>query len=306
MKTLRILSLLVLVACTRMPVPSLCPTTIVLKTEAPATRASDPDEQRITDFNLLIFNPQGELEEKVFVSGRKMEYRDGGVCYRTRLLKGASYTVLAAANLGYELPCRTLEEARAARYHMAYPDEFTPGMPMAAFRENLEAGEKMEIPLERLMAKVVLSVDRRTLDEDVQLVVRQVKVGCCPSSVQLFGESTVKERFANGYLKDWSEVRPLNENGSLGVYLLENVQGKRPEPSRTECSFIELKMEYRSDTFQTRPGEYLVYRFFLQENPGDYTVRRNTLYRVTVKPEGNGLGEDGWRVDQSALQKISY
>ena len=306
MKRLSIIWILVLAACTRTPAPLLCPTTIVLKTGTPATRASDPDEERISDVNLLIFNPLGELEEKVFVSGRQIEYLDGAVCHRTRLLKGVSYTFLAAANLGYELPCRTLEEALVYRYHMAYPDEFKPGMPMAAFLENLEAGEKMEIPLERLMAKVVLSVDRRALDEDVQLVVRQVKVGCCPSSVQLSGESKGSQFFASGYLKDWSQVRALNEGGSLGVYLLENVQGERPEPSRTECSYLEIKMEYRSGAFQTRPGEYLVYRFYLQENPGDYSVRRNVLYRVTVKPEGDGLGENSWRVDQSALDPAGY
>lgn len=306
MKRLIIILLFVVAACTRTPVPTLCPTTIVLTTGTPATRAGDPDEERISDFNLLIFNTLGELEEKVFLSGRQMEYLDGAACHRTRLLKGVPYTFFAAANLGYELPCRTLEETKVVRYHMAYPDEFSPGMPMAAFLEHREVGEKMEIPLERLMAKVVLSVDRRALDEDVQLVVRQVKVGCCPSSVQLCGESKATHFFTNGYLKDWSQVRALNEGGTLGVYLLENIQGERPEPSRTTCSFIEIKMEYRSDSFQTRTGEYLIYRFFLQESPGNYSIRRNVLYRITVKPEGDGLGENGWRVDQRALELTGY
>ena len=306
MKKFTIIPLLILAACTRMPMPERCPATIVLKTQTPATRAADPDEEHISDYNLLIFNPLGELEEKVFVSGRQMEYRGGAVCHRTYLLKGVPYTFLAAANLGYELPCRTLEEARAYRYHMAYPDEFRSGIPMVAILENQETTEQMEIPLERLTAKVVLSVDRRALDEDVQLVVRQVKVGSCPSSVQLSGESRGLHFFANGYLKDWSQVRALNEGGSLGVYLLENAQGERPEPSRADCSYIEIKMEYHSDSFHTRAGEYLVYRFFLQESPGVYTVRRNVLYRITVKPEGDGLEEDGWRVDQSALARNGY
>ena len=289
-----------------MPEPLLCPTTILLKTGVPATRASDPDEQRITDFNLLIFNHAGELEEKVYVSGRQMQYLDGNACHRTRLLKGVPYTFLAAANLGYELPCRTLDEALDYRYHMAYPDEFKPGIPMAAVLANRESEESMEIPLERLMAKVVLSVDRRALDEDVQLVVRQVKVGGCPSSVQLFGESEGEPFFSSGYTKDWSQVSALNRSGEVSVYLLENIQGERPEPSRTSCSFVEMKMEYRSSSFQTRPGEYLIYRFFLQDSPGDYSVRRNVCYRITVKPEGDGLGENSWRVDQRALEATNY
>ena len=295
--------LLLLAACTRMPAPeSLCPTTIVFSDGMPATRASDPDPDRISDLNLLIFNHGGYLEEKIYLAGRNLPHLDGKPCHRTRLLKGVPYTFLAAANLGYELPIRTLEEARAYRYHMAYPDEFSSGIPMAALAE-LQAVEEhpLEIPLERLMAKVELSVDRTSLDEDVQMIARQVKVGNCPSSVQLFGTSAAQAFFANGYLKDWSQVTPLNQNGSVAVYLLENIQGERPVPSRSECSYMEIKWEYYSDAYHTRPGEYLVYRFFLQESPGVYTVRRNVHYRISVKVEGSGLGENGWRVDQTSL-----
>ena len=298
-----LLQLLLLAACTRMPAPeSLCPTTIVFSDGMPATRALDPDQERISDLNLLIFNHGGQLEEKIFVSGRKLQYLDGKPCHRTQLLKGVPYTFLVAANLGYELPCRTLDQARAYRYYMAYPDEFSSGIPMSALAE-MQPGEEevLEIPLERLMAKVELSVDRQSLDEDVQMIVRQVKVGNCPSSVQLFGESTAQGFFPNGFLRDWSQADILNRNGSLPLYLLENIQGERPVPSRTECSFIEIKWEYYSGSYHTRPGEYLVYRFFLQENPGDYTVRRNVRYLIIVKPEGSGLGENGWRVDQTSL-----
>ena len=52
-----LLQLLLLAACTRIPAPDhLCPTTIVFSDGEPVTRALDPDQERISDLNLLIFN----------------------------------------------------------------------------------------------------------------------------------------------------------------------------------------------------------------------------------------------------------
>ena len=290
-----------------------------------ATRASDPDEERITDYNLLLFNAFGILEEKVFVSRREIELEDGKVCHRTTLLQDVPYTILAAANLGYELPCRTLEEAMAYRFHMVYPDEFTPGMPMATCLENITAGADgiLEVPLERLMAKIELRIDRTALEADIDFTVREVRVGGCPSSVRLFSVSKAESAgqvFGRGYVKDWSQVSELNRDVTLGlsgpvsVYLLENAQGDLLEHVSSDqgkvftdsryrevCSYIEIKAEYHSPSAHTRPGEYLIYRFYLGENLNNFDVFRNVHYRITVRPEGDGLQEESWRVDQSGL-----
>ena len=324
-KTLQLLFLLfVAAACTRGREVDIS-SSILLFADARSTRAFDPDEQRITDYNLLIFNVFGILEEKVFVSSRQLVLENGKVCHRTRLLQDVPYTVLAAANLGYELPCRTLQEALSYRYHMAYPDEFTPGMPMAAVFEGTTGSDGvLELPLQRVMARVELTLDRRALDKDVQFTVREVRVGGCPSSVLLFGTSKAESAgdvFREGYLKDWRQVSALNREVSLGiseplsVYLLENAQGDLLEHVSTPqgkvftdgryqevCSYIEIKAEYHSPKANTRPGEYLVYRFYLGENLNNFDVFRNVLYRVTVRPEGDGLQESSWRVDQGGME----
>ena len=325
-KTLHLLFLLfAAAACTRGGEQPASLSAIYLFADTPPTRAFDPDENRITDYNLLIFNVFGLLEEKVFVSSRQLVLENGKVCHRTRLLQDVPYTVLAAANLGFELPCRTLQEALSYRYHMAYPDEFTPGMPMAAIYEGTMGSDGiLEVPLQRVMARVELTLDRRALDKDVQFTVREVRVGGCPSSALLFGTSkaeSASDIFREGYLKDWRQVAALNRDVSVGlseslsVYLLENAQGDLLEHVTTPqgkvftdgryqevCSYIELKAEYHSPSANTRPGEYLVYRFYLGESLNNFDVFRNVLYRVTVRPEGDGLQEKSWRVDQGGME----
>ena len=317
-----------LAACTRESAPSSAVNSALylIPLEEAATRAIDPDEQLITDYNLLIFNSFGLLEEKTYASSRQLEMENGRVCHRTRLLQDAPYTILAAANLGYELPCRTLAEAKAYRYYLAYPDEFTPGLPMAAILDDVRIGAegRLELPLKRLMARIDLQIDRRSLDADVQFTVREVKVGGCPSSVQLFSRSKAESAdqvFRSGYLKSGLQADPLNREVSVGLsdvasmYLLENLQGDLLENVETDrgkvftnsryqevCSYIELKAEYHSSSWNTRPGEYLIYRFYLGENRNNFDVFRNVRYRIVVTPEGNGLRESSWRVDKSGLE----
>ena len=317
--------LIVLAACTQEPSPVILSSIILSAPASAITRAGDPDDSRITDYNLYIFNSFGTLEERVYVPARSLRLTDGKVRYTTTLLKDVPYTLLAAANLGYQLPFQTLEEALSYRYHLAYPDEFSQGIPMAAFLEEVTVGDDgcIEIPLERLMARVELSVDRSELLSDIQFRVMEVRVGACPSSVQLVGPSKVSSRedcFTRGYGKARGQVNDLNltlsggMSRSLSVYLLENRQGDLLDNVLTDsgkvfydgrynevCSYIELKAEYHSSTLHTPVGQYLIYRFYLGENLNNFDVCRNCWYQVTVKPRGDGLAEDSWRVDKSGL-----
>ena len=324
-KYLLALLLIVPVACTQEPSsrPECC---IILSCAAPLTRSGDPNDTRITDYNLYIFNAFGVLEERVYVPARVLRLTDGKVQYRTTLLRDVPYTVVAAANLGYELPFRSLDEARAYRYHLAYPDEFTQGIPMAACQENVTVGDDgiLEVELERLMARIELTIDRSQLQADVDFKVTDVRVGACPSSVLLMGPSKVsgpQETFSLGYGKSGNEVSALNEGAragvsrSLSVYLLENCQGDLLENVQTDsgkvfkdgryqdvCSYIELKAEYHSPGWNTPVGDRLIYRFYLGEDLNNFDVVRNTWYRITVCPRGDGLSESSWRVNKEALR----
>ena len=285
------------------------PVTFILRPSGPLTRSADPDNDLISDYNLLVFNTFGVLEEKVYVSGRELAAQGGAVTHST-LLMDVPHTILAAANLGYELPCRTLAEAMEYRYYMAYPDEFIGGIPMAGRLDRVLPRDIIDLPMERIMARVDLRLDRRALDPDVNFTVREVKVGNCPSSASLFAPSraeTADQVFLQGYRKSGEQVEALNRDLTLGwsgeipLYLLENRQDDWLEPA--VCSYIEIKATYHSPSWHTRPGEYLIYRFYLQDSPGQYEIIRNNHYHIIVRPEGNGLlCEDSWRVCKEGLE----
>lgn len=180
----RWLIILLVAACTRVEEPP-CEVSVTLLAPAPHTRSGDPDESLVTDCNIYIYNQFGLLEKKVYVPRR--EYPGGTISVQARLVKESPYTVLAAANLGYELKLGSLEEALSCRYHMAYPDEFSQGVPMSAAVEGAVAGNdaRIEVPLQRLMSRVDLRVDRRALNEDVSIRITSVQVSNAASSVLL-------------------------------------------------------------------------------------------------------------------------
>ena len=289
--------LLFLTACTRTEPDSshycLNSTFILLSSYGPETRAAVPDETPIKDFNLLVFNAYGELEEHVFVPERELH---GGVPRCTLLLmKDVPYTFIATANTGYKLPVTSLEEARSFRYHLAYPDEYGPGIPMAVVREDARAGTQVELRLERLMTRLDLQTDRRALSEGVFIKVTEVEVEACPSWVSLFPSSRPLSRadvFPRGLVLRGSDVDPLNReeegtglSGLVSLYVLENCQGDEPFASVT--TRITVKAEYHSPDFDTEAGETLSYRFYPREESFD--LERNTVYPVVLKWEGEGL-----------------
>ena len=172
------------------------------------------------------------------------------------------------------------------------------------------------------MARIDVNIDRSKLDSDVSFQVTSVHIGNGPSSVRLFGDSRAESAtqvFAGGFSLEGKLVQALNidqttgVSGSVSLYLPENLQGDllttKDERGKvfTEgqydkvCSYLEIRGSYHSNSWHTRAGEPLVYRFYLGDGPGNFDIFRNTACKVTVHLEGTGLGEDGWRVDKSRL-----
>ena len=275
MKPLLLFVPALLLACTRGVAESdmYIETNLILSTaDDTSTRAASPDETMITDYNIFIFNLFGDLEESAYLKGRHLEYH-------TRLLRNVPYTILAAANMGYQLPIRCLSDAREYRYPMAYPDEYREGLPMAAVLEEVTVQEQMPLRLERLMARIDLQMDRRALAAGTLVKVTDVIIGNGPSSVSLFPVScmeTAAQAFQQGFSLHNDALEALNRDhgdglsGTVSLYLLEN-------GSETHQSYVEIRAEYHSDTYHTAPLERLVYRIPLGR------VVRNTVYPQVVR-----------------------
>jgi len=278
MKRYFITALVLLAACTRGEPDSLfIETSLILGAgESLSTRADMPDETRITDWNLLVFNAFGDLEEHLYVPSRAM--KEQTLTHTTRLLRDVPYTIVAAANMGYQLPVHCLQDLKEYRYHLSRPDDYADGIPMAITLENVLPLEQMPLRVERLMARVDLRMDRRELEAGVLLKVTEVSIGNCPSSVSLFpgsGVETASQAFQNGFSLKGQELDALNRDaadalsGTVSLYLLENCSQLHP-------SYVEIKAEYHSDDQHTDPGAPMSYRVPLEE------VVRNTVYPITV------------------------
>ena len=275
MKPLFLFVSALLLACTRGVAESdmYIETALILSTaDDLSTRATSPDETLITDYNIFIFNAFGDLEESAYLKGKHL-------AYHTRLLRNVPYTVLAAANMGFQLPIHCLSDAREYRYRMAYPDEYRGGIPMAAVLEKVNMQEQMPLRLGRLMARIDIQMDRRELEAGTLVKVTDVLIGNGPVSVTLFPGScleTASQAFQQGFSLHNDALEALNRDdsdglsGTVSLYLLEN-------GSETHQSYVEIRAEYHSDTFHTDPLGPLIYRIPLGR------VVRNTVYPQLVK-----------------------
>lgn len=283
------------------------------------SRAMDPQEELISDVSIMIFDETGMAEECIWIP-QAQEHIE------VTLVKGKRYHVRACANFGYQVYADRLNELDEVRYHMAYPDEYREGIPMCAEENDVIISEDALILLtfKRLMAKISIRIDRSKLSDDIEMDVRSVRIGNCPKSVKVFGESCISgsdQCFTSGFSRTDYQTDILNrsdidgKSGRVSLYMLENMQGKFPDtitsdtekvfdkddPRSEQCSYIEMEMDYHSSRYaSTTP---LIYRFYLGENMNNLDVERNCHYDITVCPENDGLSDDGWRVDKSGLEE---
>ena len=285
-----------------------------------ASKAMDPDEERISDVSIMIFDERGDAEECLWL-------QNGQTTTEVSLVVGKRYSFRACANFGYRTYADHIDELDETIYYMAYPDEYSQGMPMYAEIDNIRIGEdaSVELKLQRLMAKISLRMDRRRLSEGVEMNVLGVRIGNCPKSVKVFGKNTVSSHdqcFGMGFSRDDVQTAVLNTirqddiSGTVTLYTLENMQGDIEGPidsdaekvfgeqdhRRDICSYIEMDIEYLShEKYSERP---LVYRFYLGDSRTNLDVERNCHYMITVCPEDDGLKGDGWRVDKSGISDL--
>ena len=307
-------------SCLPVPVPVMktVETTLVFDVGKMHTKASDPDETRLTDVNILVFDQDGHAEECIWIP-------DAGETATIHLIKGNTYSIRACANFGYRVYADHIDELKEISYYMAYPDEYRDGIPMFASIDYFTAGEaaSIKLPFQRLMAKISLKMDRSRLSDDVSMNVLAARIGNCPKSVNICGPSRITSHdqcFAAGFSRGEFETVPLNANGpdmvsgEVSLYMLENMQGEMSpaidedqekvfpvgDPRREICSYVELELEYTSKT-QYSYHKNLIYRFYLGDSINNLDVERNCHYSITVRPENDGLSGDGWRVDKSGI-----
>lgn len=315
------------IACTTITQEESLDITIHIACESFITRAADPQENLLSDVSVLIFDEYGNLESSGYYPRSELTGQSG-VTFETSLLCRKEYSIYACGNIGKPVTAESIETLKDLRCHLAYPDEYREGIPMAGMAENIyidKTDRTIKIPLKRLMSKVSLQIDRGGLSDDVRMDIRSVKIGNCPKSAKIFSNNSVQspdECFASGFTRSESECMSLNKSmgngvsGTLSLYLFENMQGDfnpghdikndsdkifgENDIRKDICSYVEISMDYTSASFYSgsRP---LIYRFYLGDSLSNLDVERNCHYHITILPEDDGLTDNGWRVDKSGL-----
>ena len=291
---------------------------ILIGETALKTKSRLPDEEKISDVGILIYDVYGRLEHSSYHTGQNV--------FQAKLLKGERYEIRAFVNFGYKITAQHIEELEDLQFHLAYPDEYKNGIPMVAATDLVINGDS-QIVLEpvRLMSRISLKMDRSKLSEDVRMDVSSVRIGNCPKKVKVFGNSRAESEddcFTAGYSHNGSECSVLNTEDSkrmsdeVSLYMLENMQGRFSENGidsdedkifedydkrQKICSYVEIGLEYSSPAWTSMTGP-LIYRFYLGEDRNSLDVERNCHYHITVSPEDDGLKENSWRVDKTGLQ----
>ena len=199
------------------------------------TKSKDPEETYIHDINLFIFDDKGNLEDARFIDSDKLTMTDKGAETSFRWIKDKSCMAYACANFGYKITgIENLGDLMSYRYHMAYPDEYSRGIPMSGKAKKDKASKSLTIPLTRMMAKISMNIDRTALAAGVQYSVRSVRIGGSPKSALAFGQSKATgntDIFSGGFSKSFTETYNLNIDKKPGIseeislYMLENMQG---------------------------------------------------------------------------------
>ena len=284
------------------------------------TKSELPDEDKISDISLLIFDAYGRLEYSSYLVGTQT--------FQVKLLRGEKYFIRALVNFGYKVETKRIEDLKNLIFHLAYPDEYRRGIPMSAAVEVV-IGKDREIIIEpeKLMSRISIRLDRSKLSDDVRMDVSSVRIGNCPKIVKVFEESRAESEddcFTSGFSRNGPECAALNTESSsrisdeISLYMLENMQGRFSENGilsddekvfndydrrNKTCSYIEIGLEYSSPTWNSM-GSPLLYRFYLGEDRNNLDVERNCHYHITICPKDDGLGNDSWRVDKTGLQYI--
>lgn len=296
-----------------------------LSGEICSVRSMTPDEDRISDINLFIFNGQKALEKHLYITENQLIQTGNLHSYRLKLLKNCKYYIYAFANAGYSVNIDNYDDLMKKKYYFTYPDDFSIGLPMTGMTETTISDKgNIDILLKRMVSKISVRIDRSRINDDISFNVKSIQIGGCPRSAFLFCDSKAVcegDVFVVGYRKDETDANLLNMEESqhksfpVSLYMFENMQGDQLHGAISHkdkhfpkgdlrskiCSYIEIVIDYISPTMVSNPKKGLIYRFYLGDNPVNFDVRRNTHYKVTVIPEGNGLNGDDWHIDKEFL-----
>lgn len=261
-----------------------------------------PDECKWEYLNIYAYS-QGQI-----AAYRCFDYGDNPVL---ELIRDREYDLYVLAGTKKVEPDPMLDDfLRNCEVRASSFDELQGGFSFAWKSEGHKVeSSSINVILERLVAKVVLSIDDSALKG---LRVTSVRLCQSPLKVCPFMEGGSRvlcdEDVGDGDFATEADIYTLNKGGSVQFYVLENCQGlllpqntdpwtKTPDSipeSADLCTYLELMCEFESESFYQ--GEVL-YRIYLgRDNVSDFNVRRNEVLNLTLTLTDSSLKKLSWKV----------
>lgn len=278
------------------------------------TKSYVMDDSLITDSNVFVYDDDGVLVYSSFSEGVVREAR-------MLLFSDRRYQVHYVANCGNLTDDNNFSTASGAdsfQYEPAFPVNTAGAVPMSFKSEpvDLARDREMDIPLERAIARVNISLNTDSLSDNSTFIVKSLHIRNVPNSTKLFSESRItsaRECLTEGYSAEADDIENLNTGRTISFPIFENCQGDllpgnkiqsgkqfdAGNPLRDVCTFIELDAEIST---QARHGT-CTYRFY----PGsdlftNFDIKRNNDYRIVISPTEEGLSEESWRIDVTSME----
>jgi hypothetical protein len=276
------------------------------------------DENLIEDISLVIYH-DGIQEYHGF-------YGSPGQSLKLDLVEGWSYNIYVMANVG-ELKQYLREEdfRNECVYSIGSISEIRDRLPMAWSEMGVNVRQGMrniDVQLERLVAKIMFSLDKNLLDG---LDVNSVRLCQCASAVRPFrylkaagSRAESPSEMIPGDAATEADLSVVNEGGRICFYTLENCQGillpdngessgKLPEAIGDVsglCTYLEVAGRFGDEGFLD--GE-VRYRFYLGLDAcSSFDVPGNSCIDVRLQLTDAGLHEVSWRVDADVSVRDGY
>lgn len=288
-----------------------------IHTDAAVKGIVNPDDCLVSDVNVIVYR------NGILVNCR---YTSDVEAIPLKLPVGQTYNVYALANIGEVTAPVFEEEFRDGYvYRIESLSDLDETIPMCGSLTGLDvnsASGKVSLQLRRLAGRVVLSVDKTTLD---RLQILSVKLCQSASAVHPFkyegkGGSraeSIMEVFSGDYATE-AELSDLNDGDYISFYTLENCQGVLL-PDNTDPSAkvpLNIKQKALLCTYVEMEGVFLdggildgtvKYRFYLGLDAcRSFDVPGNSSMYVQLTLTGNGLDEVSWRVSADVEVRDGY
>ena len=270
---------------------------------------------RITDLNLFVYHDGRLLRDCC------RYYTDMSSLMMSLPYEKNGFNIYIVGNMGrVEAPECEGDMSLLSFVIESYDDLRVQGFPLAEKFIGYRKGEPAHFALKRLVGQY--DIRMRTSADDAVYIVKDVRVLNCAKDVYPFGSDTKATVFTGAgpegeaecgdYLTE-SDVEKLNSGETVPLYFLENLQGvllpdntdrRQKVPSSLElvekgiadhCTYIEITADISTPAAKYTDGKY---RFYLgQDQYTDFSIKRNTLYDVTLDFTQNMVSEEDWRIE---------